>query len=77
MPHGLKNWKFIDVQRFLHEHGFVFDHITGSHHFYGTVRNGEGFHVCVQFHGPRSIKPKTMKSIVEQSGIDRKEWTGK
>jgi predicted RNA binding protein YcfA (HicA-like mRNA interferase family) len=28
----------------------------------------------VPFHGNKSIKPRTLKGIILQSGIDQKEW---
>jgi hypothetical protein len=30
--------------------------------------------VCVPFHGSRSIHPRTLKSIILQSGISKEEW---
>jgi uncharacterized protein (DUF2384 family) len=30
--------------------------------------------VSVAFHGAKSIHPKTMRSIVRQSGIPQEEW---
>ncbi len=74
MPRGLNNWSFSDVKHFLSERGFRLNHVEGSHYFYvggykGVVRN-----VAVPFHGSRAIHPKTLKSIVRQSGIPQEEW---
>jgi predicted RNA binding protein YcfA (HicA-like mRNA interferase family) len=33
--------------------------------------------VCVPLHGKKSIKPRTLKGIIIQSGISQKEWIGK
>jgi len=73
MPHGIKNWTFKDVEKFLKQHNFVLDHIEGSHHFYILLDN-DSISVCVPFHGNKSISPRTMKGIISQSGIDKKTW---
>lgn len=77
MPRGLRNWTFKDVVSFLKDHGFVFSYTNGSHHFYFRPGIPNRSPVCVAFHGRRTIKLWDMKSIVEQSGIDQKEWIGK
>jgi len=74
MPKGLNNWRFIDIKRFLSDHNFRLNHIEGSHYFYRGVTNKIVCQVCIPFHGNKSIHPKTMKSIINQSGIDKKEW---
>jgi predicted RNA binding protein YcfA (HicA-like mRNA interferase family) len=30
--------------------------------------------VCIPFHGSRIIKPRTLKSIILQSGVPQDEW---
>jgi hypothetical protein len=30
--------------------------------------------VCIPFHGSRSINPRTLNSIIRQSGISKNEW---
>lgn len=74
MPRGLNNWTFVEVKSFLNEFGFRLSHVEGSHYFYVGSYEGEVHQVCVPFHGSKSIHPKTMKSIVRQSGIPQDEW---
>ena len=74
MANNLFNWTFADVNKFLKENGFQVTHTKGSHYFYlGSVNNNLR-QVCVAFHGRRIIRPKTMKSIIDQSGISKEEW---
>jgi len=77
MPRNLYNWSFADVNRFLKERGFQVTHIRGSHYFYLGSVNGNLKQVSVAFHGQRIIKPKTMKSIIIQSGLSKDEWLKK
>lgn len=75
MPRGLFNWIFRDVERFLKDHGFVFLRSEGSHYHYTASIGGKTRLVQVQFHGNNiTIKPRTLKSIIIQSGISQKEW---
>lgn len=77
MPNNINNWNYNDVVRVLKEHGFNLNHTRGSHfYFVGTV-NKMIKHVCVPYHGSVSIKPRTMKSIIDQSGISKEIWFGK
>jgi predicted RNA binding protein YcfA (HicA-like mRNA interferase family) len=75
MPHGLNNWRFIDVKNFLSGHHFVLSHVEGSHYFYVGTFEGKVRQVCVPFYGAKSLHPKTMKNIIVQSGIPQKTWT--
>lgn len=77
MPRGLNNWKFIEVKRFLPDYNFSLNHVEGSHYFYRGTINGIIHQVCIPFHGKKSIHPKTMKSIILQSGINQNEWLNK
>ena len=77
MPRGLNNWSFSDVKHFLGQHGFRLNHIEGSHYFYVGSCEGIVRQVSLPFHGSKTIHPKTMKSIVCQSGIPQEEWTKK
>jgi len=77
MPHGIYNGSFKEVDKFLREHGFTFIYIRGSHHFYTGIVNGIKRQVCVPRHNNKSISPFTLKNIILQSGIDKKEWIGK
>jgi predicted RNA binding protein YcfA (HicA-like mRNA interferase family) len=74
MPRGLNNWSFSSVKHFLGRYGFRLNHIEGSHYFYVGSYGSIIRQVCVPFHGAETIHPKTMKSIVRQSGIPQEEW---
>jgi len=51
--------------------------VEGSHYFYVGSVKGKMHQICVPFHSNKAIHPKTMRSIINQSGIDIKEWLGK
>ena len=70
------NWTFTDVTSFLKEHHFHLNYVKGSHHFYIGFAGGQSRQALVPFHGRKVIKPKTMSSIIRQSGIAREEWLG-
>ncbi len=70
------NWNFRDVVSFLKDKGFRYNYTNGSHHYYVGSYLGIVRQVTVQFQGTKSIKPRTLKSIIEQSGIPREEWLG-
>lgn len=74
MPRGINNWTAEEVVRFLKEHRFTLDHTKGSHFFYIGMANNKLRIVCVPFHGSRSIKPRTLKGIIAQSGISQDKW---
>jgi predicted RNA binding protein YcfA (HicA-like mRNA interferase family) len=74
MPRGLLNWTFKDVENFLKAKKFSLNYSNGSHYYYVGVYAGSLRNVCVPFHGNKSIKPRTIKGIILQSGIDKKEW---
>ena len=74
MPRGLNNWNFNDVVRFLRDYGFRQNYTEGSHFYYTGSYSQKFRQVCVPFHGKKSIKPRTLKSIITQSGIPQKEW---
>ncbi len=74
MPRGIFNWTFAEVDKFLKDRGFRVNHTKGSHYYYHGTSNGELRIVCVPFHGHKSINPRTMKSIIAQSGISYEEW---
>jgi len=77
MPRNINNWTYSNVVTFLREHNFTLNHTKGSHHFFvGTV--GKVLrHVCVPRHGNLSLKPRTMNSIIIQSGLSKDIWIGK
>ncbi|MBI4426714.1 MAG: type II toxin-antitoxin system HicA family toxin [Candidatus Kerfeldbacteria bacterium] len=74
MPRGVFNWTFDDAVKFLRAHGFSLVRTEGSHYFYAGYQNGKPRLVHVQFHGKASLKPRTIKSIIAQSGIPKEEW---
>ena len=74
MPRGLFNWTFTDVEKFLKEYRFTLHHVNGSHYYYLGHYQKILRLVCVPFHGSKTIKPRTMKGIIVQSGIPKSEW---
>lgn len=76
MPRGIKNWNFNNVKNFLREYGFGESHSRGSHFYYTKKdKDGKEYVVDFQFHGASfSYPPLTMKTIIRQSGIDKREW---
>ena len=74
MPRGLNNWTAAMVMRFLKKHGFIHAHSRGSHLLYAKKGATRSFLVTIPFHAAKAIHPKTMKSIVVQSGIPLSEW---
>jgi predicted RNA binding protein YcfA (HicA-like mRNA interferase family) len=74
MPNGPFNWNFSDVVTVLKEHGFQLSHIEGSHYFYVGIAGGTRRNVQVARHGGKAFKPRTLKSMVLQSGLSRKAW---
>lgn len=77
MPNRFFNWTFKDVVSFLKKRGFRHHHTRGSHYYY--IKGAKGVHIVqVPFHGNSgTIKPRTFKSIILQSGIPEREWFGK
>jgi len=74
MTRGVFNWNFYDVEKFLKNNGFRLNHIEGSHHYYTKWNDGALRQVCIPFHGSKSLKPRTLKGIIVQSGIIKDEW---
>lgn len=77
MSKGVFNWTAEEVVRFLKDRGFSLNHSRGSHLYYVGHANGSFRQVSVPFHGARAIKPRTMKGIILQSGIEKSEWLRK
>ncbi|MBU1349059.1 type II toxin-antitoxin system HicA family toxin [Patescibacteria group bacterium] len=73
-PRGPFNWTAEDVMRFLKERDFKHIHTRGSHLFYVGKYGGQFRQVSIPFHGTRALKPRTLKSIMLQSGISKDEW---
>jgi|LSQX01.3.fsa_nt_gb predicted RNA binding protein YcfA (HicA-like mRNA interferase family) len=56
-----------DVKRALLKVGFREVHTRGSHHYLEPARGGKL--VTVPIHGKKTLKPKTLKSILEQAEL--------
>lgn len=76
MSRGFNNWTYSDVGDFLKEHRFVLMYIKGSHYYFAGQYEGKFRKVCVPYHGSQTIKPRTLKSIISQSGIPKDIWFG-
>jgi len=51
--------------------------VEGTHPIYYTGRyGGQPRQTHIQFHGAKAIHPRTLKSVIRQSGIPQKEWLG-
>jgi predicted RNA binding protein YcfA (HicA-like mRNA interferase family) len=74
MTRGKSNWTYRDAKKFLESKGFALHHVRGSHHYFRGLVRGQLRMTHVQFHGSRSIHPKTLGSIIKQSGIPEEEW---
>ena len=74
MPKGIFNWTFADVVGFLKKNNFVYSHVKGSHYYYVSDYGGKPRIIQVPFHGSRAFKPRTLKGIIEQSGIPKEKW---
>lgn len=77
MVRGLYNWTFHDIVRFLKEHDFRHNHTEGSHYYYVGDYGGKFRQVHIPFHGSKTIKPRTLKGIIVQSGIPKEKWLPK
>jgi len=74
MPKNLFNWTFRDVEKILKENSFTLNYTSASHYFYTSHYEGILRNVCVPYHGTRSIKPRTLKGIILQSGLPKEKW---
>ena len=74
MPRGALNWNYKEVVSVLKDHGFTLRHIEGSHHYFIATVNGIMRQVCVPFHGKKTFRPRTLNSMIRQSGLTKKEW---
>jgi len=76
MTRRLRNWTYRDVTVFLKEHGFEYQKpLKGSHQaWFKAGKDGEPDR-RVEVHLPHdSYRPKILKSMIWQSGIDETEW---
>jgi predicted RNA binding protein YcfA (HicA-like mRNA interferase family) len=75
MPHGAHNWTYRDVVRFLRVHDFVIlREGKGSHTLLVGTVSGTRHLVTVFYHAQKTFHPKTLKSMVRQSGIPLEQW---
>ncbi len=74
MPNRVFNWTFNDVVRVLKDHGFKLNHIEGSHHYYVGIVNERMHQVSIAYHGKATLKPRTFKGIMTQSGLSKSVW---
>ena len=74
MSRGLHNWNASQVMKFLKSRSFTHTHTRGSHFYYTAKIHGFDRQVCVPVHSGDSIHPKTLKSIIRQSGLSEKDW---
>ena len=77
MPRGLLNWTFDEVVQFLKDNNFSLNYVNSSHYYYIGFVDKKMRQVCVPFHGSKSLKPRTMKGIILQSGISKVDWVAK
>jgi predicted RNA binding protein YcfA (HicA-like mRNA interferase family) len=74
MTKNIFNWNFSDVVDFLEKHSFIHTNTKGSHYYYTGHYNHQPRIVQVPRHNEKSLKPRTFKAIVKQSGIPLKTW---
>lgn len=74
MPNGINNWNFNDVVTLLKENGFTLNHVKGSHYFYIGYVGAKSRQVCVPKHSKLVFKPRTLKSMILQSGLSPNIW---
>lgn len=72
MPNGLSNWNDNDVTAFLKERGFVyFEPRKGSHYAYINKTTGHIVEISI----PKdAYPPRTLETMIRQSGIPKREW---
>ena len=74
MSNRVFNWTFNNVASILKENGFQLNHIRGSHFYFTGTCDGILRQVCIPKHGKIPLKPRTLKSIIAQSGLPAKIW---
>ena len=56
----------------LERNGFQLKRVQGSHHIY--VKSGIDGYAVVPVHGKEILKPKTLKSIIQQAELDIEDF---
>ena len=74
MAKDVFNWDFYKVIKFLKKYHFIHSHTEGSHYYYTGNYGGQSRIVHVPFHGSKTFKPRTLKGMIRESGIDKKIW---
>lgn len=76
MPHGLRNWVYKDVIKFLKAHGFLFSQeLEGSHEAWINTNVEPPAIVDVdRKNSSHSYPPRTLESMIADSGLDKKAW---
>lgn len=73
MPRGLNNWTYRDVVAFLKEKGFNFyTEREGSHEAW--INHSTECVVEINFHARKSFPPRTLETMIRQSGVSKREW---
>ncbi len=69
-------WSSKEIERFLKSKGFKLARQKGSHQQFVGYVEGVKKRVTVMAN-QKYFTPKTMKSMIEQSGLDKKKWKKK
>ena len=71
----MRSWSFRDMIRFLESRGFELFRQSGSARTYKGMIKGQIRVVTIHYHrGGDDIKPGTLRSIIRQSGIPKKDF---
>ncbi|HEX9767648.1 MAG TPA: type II toxin-antitoxin system HicA family toxin [Kiloniellales bacterium] len=71
----MRSWTFRAMIKFLQSRGFELHKESGSSRTYSGIVNGQVRLVAIHFHrSGDDIKPGTLRSIIRQSGIPKKEF---
>lgn len=71
MPNGVRNWSYRDVTDFLKERGFEYkENRKGSHEAWVNFETNK----IVEINISKAYPPKTLQTMIRQSGIEQKEW---
>ncbi len=76
MTSKIYNWTYRDVTHFLKENGFsFFEPLKGSHEAWIKLGDdGEPNRIVEVNFSHRSYPPKTLKTMIRQSGVEQEEW---
>jgi predicted RNA binding protein YcfA (HicA-like mRNA interferase family) len=56
-----------EVMAAIQRSGYILVHVRGSHHYLEPP--GGGPYVTIPIHAGKTLKPKTLKSILDQAGM--------